>query len=167
MLYTAAPSTCPAGSNPVLRIAANSFVDRAEPQVPVRRISAIRSRATEGRPLPVRPSATAGPLSCRSGSGAFHTIPGQDTRADARHWVPSRTIATGVSAGSAGTGSAARSAVLRVPLLVAPADGFQRPLCVFLGRVGPEPVLGGADLTALHGVVLEAVVPVLFGVHED
>src|SRR6516162_8237690 len=43
-------------------IAANSLVDRAEPHVPLRRISAIRARATEGRPLLVRPSATARPL---------------------------------------------------------------------------------------------------------
>src|SRR5215471_18260621 len=78
MLYTAAPSTCPAGSNPVLRIAANSFVDRAEPQVPLRRISAIRARATEGRPLPAWPSATARPLpNAAEGPALSHTIPGR------------------------------------------------------------------------------------------
>src|SRR5262249_47429609 len=93
------------------------------------------------------------------------TGPGHPRRRPAL--VPSGTTAATVRAGSAGTSSAAGSAVLCVPLLVAPGDGFQRPLRVFLGRVGPEPVLGGADLTALHGVVLEAVVPVLFGVHED
>src|SRR5215813_15665504 len=125
MLYTAAPRTCPAGSNPVLRIAANSFVDRAEPQVPLRRISAIRSRATEGRPLPVRPSATARPLSCRSGSGAFHTIPGQDTRADARHWYPAaRSLPASVQAAPEpaarhGQRSCADRAALLVPALPA------------------------------------------------
>src|SRR5215472_12158204 len=86
MLYTAAPSTWPAGSNPVLRIAANSFVDRAEPQVPLRRISAIRACATRGRPLPVGPSATARPLpmSLRvrrfphdTGPGHLHRSPAQ------------------------------------------------------------------------------------------
>ena len=50
MLYTAAPKTCPAGSNPTLRIAVNSSADSAEPHVPLRRISAIRASATGGSP---------------------------------------------------------------------------------------------------------------------
>src|SRR6516162_7421398 len=56
MLYTQAPSTWPAGSNPTLRIAANSSDVSAEPQVPLRRISAIRASATEGRSLLTVPS---------------------------------------------------------------------------------------------------------------
>src|ERR1700753_55123 len=50
MLYTAAPSTCPVGSKPTLRIAVNSSADRADPQVPLWRISAIRAAAAGGRP---------------------------------------------------------------------------------------------------------------------
>src|SRR6266851_3148998 len=48
MLYTQAPSTWPTGSKPTLRIAANSSDVRAEPQVPLRRISAIRASAAAG-----------------------------------------------------------------------------------------------------------------------
>src|SRR5260370_8258680 len=48
MLYTQAPSTWPTGSKPTLRIAANSSEVRAEPQVPLRRISAIRASAAAG-----------------------------------------------------------------------------------------------------------------------
>src|SRR5580704_9336783 len=48
MLYTAAPSTWPTGSKPTLRIAANSSAVSAEPQVPLRRISAILASATAG-----------------------------------------------------------------------------------------------------------------------
>src|SRR5215475_7405102 len=62
MLYTAAPSTWPTGSKPVLRIAANSPVDSDEPQVLLRRISAIRAAATEGSPLSLPPSATRAPF---------------------------------------------------------------------------------------------------------
>src|SRR5215469_17809612 len=52
MLYTAAPSTCPTGSNPVLLIAVNSSAVSADPQVPLRRISASRASATGGRLRP-------------------------------------------------------------------------------------------------------------------
>src|SRR5215471_21671552 len=51
MLYTHAPSTCPTGSKPALRIAANSSVDSADPQVPLPRISDIRAWAAGGRAL--------------------------------------------------------------------------------------------------------------------
>src|SRR5215472_6653590 len=52
MLYTAAPSTCPTGSNPVLLIAVNSSAVSADPQVPVPRISASRAFAAGGRSFP-------------------------------------------------------------------------------------------------------------------
>src|SRR5215472_8968146 len=52
MLYTAAPSTWPAGSNPTLLIAANSSVVSADPQVPLALISASLARAAGGRSCP-------------------------------------------------------------------------------------------------------------------
>src|SRR5450755_848245 len=50
MLYTAAPRIWPTGSKPTLRIEVNSSVDKAEPHVPLRRISAIRASAVDGSP---------------------------------------------------------------------------------------------------------------------
>src|ERR1700753_3673443 len=50
MLYTAAPSTCPVGSKPTLRIAVNSSADRDAPHGPLWRISAIRAAAAGGSP---------------------------------------------------------------------------------------------------------------------
>ena len=49
MLYTAAPSTWPTGWKPTERTAANSSDVSAEPQVPLRLISASRASAAGGK----------------------------------------------------------------------------------------------------------------------
>jgi len=64
MLYTHAPSTWPTGSKPTPRIAANSSVESADPQVPLSRISAIRARAADGSPAPVLSSVNTAPSRC-------------------------------------------------------------------------------------------------------
>ena len=46
--YTAAPNTCPTGSKPALRIAANSPEVSEDPQVPLDRIPVSRASATAG-----------------------------------------------------------------------------------------------------------------------
>src|SRR5258708_24081254 len=62
MLSTAAPRTCPAGSKPTLLIEVNSSAVRAEPQVPLLRISAIRAVAAGGSPFPGWSTDTLRPL---------------------------------------------------------------------------------------------------------
>src|SRR5215472_7152559 len=137
MLYTAAPSTWPTGSKPVLRIAANSLVDSDEPQVPLRRISAIRAAATEGSPL-LLPSATRAPFPAVR---RLSTIPG------------------GREPGSI--------AVLGVPFFVALAHLLQGPGRFLLSRVGAQPVFRRAAGFRFDGVMPEAVVPALLCVHAD
>src|SRR5215468_1453847 len=123
MLYTHAPSTWPTGSNPTPRIAANSSVDSAEPQVPLPRISVIRSRAAGGSLAPVLSSVTRVPSGC---------------------WTPQPYLPGRVC-------QCARLTVVGgVPLLVAPAHGLQGPFRLFPGGVGPEPVFARAYAVVLH-----------------
>src|ERR1700723_1023801 len=49
MLETSAPRTCPLGSKPTERTAANSSEESDDPQVPLRLISAILASATGGK----------------------------------------------------------------------------------------------------------------------
>src|ERR1700759_1216469 len=141
MLYTAAPSTCPVGSKPTLRIAVNSSVDRAEPQVPLCRISAIRAAAAGGSPDRRGSSVTA------YLSRGAPTIPGPP-RADAQ------------------AGPALLIVILRVPLPVPFLHGLQGAAGFLPRRVRPEPVLApGGTVVVFHGVPGDAVPPALLIAH--
>src|SRR5215469_14757912 len=148
MLYTAAPSTWPTGSNPVLLIAANSSAVSADPQVPLRRISAIRASAAGGRPLPgstvtLRPLVAlfTARLTIQDGPGpaALAVAPGIARLA----WPP----------------------VLGVPLLIATPDRLQSVRGRLAGRIGTEPVLARTAGPLLHLVVSQAEPPALVIVH--
>src|ERR1700753_1059718 len=139
MLYTAAPSTCPVGSKPTLRIAVNSSVDRADPQVPLCRSSAIRAAAAGGRPDRRGSSVTA-----HLSRGA-PTIPG--------------TAGADVQAGPDPVSAVA---VLGVPLPVALLGQVPGAAGFLPGRERPQPVLApGRPVVVLHGVAGEAVPEVL------
>src|SRR5215469_16546163 len=69
MLYTAAPSTCPTGSNPVLLMATNSSALSADDQVPLSRISAIRASAAGGSSRSGSSTVTLRPLVALSAAG--------------------------------------------------------------------------------------------------
>src|SRR5262249_37739529 len=131
---------------PVLRIAPNSAVDSAEPQVPLSLISAIRARAAEGRPVSLPRSATRGPL--RSVPAAF-TIPACTERTQPPCPAPCSVP------------------VLGVPFFVATAHGLQPPFRLLLGGVRPEPVLGRAAFFGFDRVMPEAIPPAVSGVHAD
>src|SRR5262245_8115776 len=121
-------------------MAANSSVDRAEPQVPLRRIPANLACATAGSPLPGRWSVTKRPFPC--GPRCPHPIR-----------VPAARSTRSIVAPG-------------VPFLVPPAHGFQGPGRFFLGRIGAEPVLARtAAVVRLHRVVPEAIPPALLIVH--
>src|SRR6201995_4784146 len=137
MLYTAAPSTCPVGSNPTLRIAVNSSADRAEPQVPLRRISSIRAAAAGGSPDRRAASVTGAPF-----FGWPHI-----TRRAAR-LCPHR--------------SGLVVATLGVPFAVALLSQLEGAAGLFGGGERPEPGLApGGAVVVLYGVAREAVPVVL------
>src|ERR1700753_2143470 len=140
MLYTAAPSTRPVASNPTLRIAVNSSADRAEPQVPLWRISAIRAAAAGGSPSRRASSVTGAPFS-RS---------------------PHDTRATGQPGHQRRRPSVFVVAILRVPLPV-PLLGQFEGAAGFLPRgEGTEPGLApGGTGRVFYLVALEAVAVVL------
>src|SRR5579863_129098 len=142
MLYTAAPSTWPTGSKPTLRIAANSSADSAEPQVPLRRISAIRASAVAGSPDPGRapPPGSAG--CCCANASPF-------PRRLCDHHPTGESLVVG-----------------SVPGFVALVHGLQRVFGRLPRRIWPELVLARTfAVVGLHRVVLEAKPPALLCVH--
>src|SRR5215467_10126572 len=161
MLYTHAPSTWPTGSKPTPRIAANSSVESADPQVPLPRISAIRARAADGSPAPVLSSVNARPFRLLLNAAPRLPFPAGSKAPGRRAGrIPAQTRHRHLQA----AGRAARS-VLGVPLLVAAADGLQGPGRLLLGGVGPEPVLARAVTVPLRPVMPEAIPPAPFIVH--
>src|SRR6516162_5257725 len=159
MLYTQAPSTWPAGSNPTLRIAANSSEVSAEPHVPLRRISAIRASATAGSSsLTVLAPYVRASRSPSRATGRSH---GHKARArwpvlDGAH----------VSQPNSAPGYAGRRLILSVPFLVSALHRLQRAGGLLRGGIGAQPVLArGGSVVVFHGVACEAVPPSLLVIH--
>src|SRR5215469_17333875 len=129
-------------------MAANSSEVRADPHVPLCRISAIRASAAGGRPLPGS-TVTLRPL-----GRAVHRSP-HPTRQAVPAWLAAAPVVVGL----------AWPPVLGVPRLVALPDRLERSLGRLAGRIGTEPVLARTAGPLLHLVVSQAEPPALVIVH--
>src|SRR5215470_12698403 len=139
-------------------MAANSSVLSAELQVPLLLIPAILAAAAGGRFSPDHDDVTMHALRLNAARD-FRLYCALQAAAIGSE--PARTAAPPHSQ------LASAVAVLRVPLFVAAADGFQRICRFFWSPVWAQPVLAGAAGIRLDAMVFEAEPPVLLSVHAN